>query len=57
MDFRTFLMELSEAPIRVVASDLDFSAYTPIDLSVGNIDLEEFDIKCSTSWTNIKILT
>jgi hypothetical protein len=50
MDFRTFLMELSEAPIRVVASDLDFSTYISIDLSVGNIELEEFDVKCSTSW-------
>tara|TARA_B110000483_G_scaffold160298_1_gene190124 strand:- start:585 stop:980 length:396 start_codon:yes stop_codon:yes gene_type:complete len=50
MDFRAFLMELSEAPIRVVASNLDFSVYAPIDLSIGNIELEEFDIKCSTSW-------
>lgn len=51
MDFNFFLMELSTKPIKVVAAEVDFTAYVSIDLSVGNKELEKFDTKCSDSWT------
>ena len=50
MDFNTFLMELSEAPTRVIAPNLDFTTYISIDLSAGNKELEKFDIKSSDLW-------
>ena len=52
MDFEKFLMGLSEESIKVIAPEVDFSAYTPIDLSVRNKDLEKFDLQCSASWAN-----
>ena len=52
MGFNTFLKELSKAPIKVVSPSVDFDSYVPIDLSNNNKDLEEFDIDCSTSWSN-----
>mgnify|MGYP000527633697 CR=1 FL=1 len=50
MNFNTFLFDLSDAPIKVVAPSVDFSAYVSIDLSIDNKALEEFDISCSHSW-------
>ncbi|MDB4289596.1 peptidoglycan DD-metalloendopeptidase family protein [Flavobacteriaceae bacterium] len=50
MDFKTFLFELSQTPVRVIAPSVDFSAYVPIDLSKDNKALEDFDTSCSQSW-------
>ena len=50
MDFKTFLFELSQTPIRVIAPSVDYSAYVPIDLSKDNKALENFDTSCSQSW-------
>ncbi len=50
MDFKKFLFELSQTPIRVIAPKVDFSAYVQIDLSKGNTALENFDANCTQSW-------
>tara|TARA_B110000902_G_scaffold238340_1_gene286129 strand:- start:5318 stop:6001 length:684 start_codon:yes stop_codon:yes gene_type:complete len=50
MDFKTFLFELSQTPIKVIAPSVDYSAYVPIDLSKDNKALENFDTSCSQSW-------
>ena len=50
MDFKTFLFELSQTPVRVIAPTVDFSQYVPIDLSKDNKALENFDTSCSQSW-------
>ena len=51
MDFSTFLEKLSGLPIKIIAPSVDFSSYTPIDLTDNNKELEEFDIECSASWS------
>jgi len=51
MDFKTFLFELSETPIKVIAPTIDINAYVSIDLSKDNKGLENFDSSCSQSWT------
>jgi murein DD-endopeptidase MepM/ murein hydrolase activator NlpD len=51
MDFKTFLFELSQTPIKVIAPSVDYSAYVPIDLSKDNKALENFDTSCSQSWS------
>ena len=50
MDFKTFLLELSNKPTKVIAPEIGYNAYVPIDLSVNNKELKKFDIKCSDSW-------
>ena len=50
MDFKTFLFELSQTPVRVIAPTVDYSAYVQIDLSKDNKALENFDTSCSQSW-------
>ena len=50
MDFKTFLLELSNKPTKVIAPDIGYNAYVPIDLSVNNKELKKIDIKCSDSW-------
>ena len=50
MDFKNFLLELSQTPIRVIAPTVDFDAYIPIDLSKDNKALENFDTSSSQSW-------
>lgn len=49
MDFNTFLNELSTKPVRVVAPEVDFDAYIPIDLSVANKALDSLDVGSSTA--------
>ncbi len=51
MDFRIFLEKLSRLPIKIIAPSVDFSSYTPIDLTDNNKELDEFDIECSVSWS------
>ena len=51
MDFKTFLFELSQTPVRVIAPTVDFSQYVPIDLSKDNKALKDFDTSCSQSWS------
>jgi murein DD-endopeptidase MepM/ murein hydrolase activator NlpD len=51
MDFRIFLDKLSRLPIKIIAPSVDFSSYTPIDLTDNNKELDEFDIECSASWS------
>ena len=51
MDFRIFLEKLSRLPIKIIAPSVDFSSYTPIDLTDNNKELDEFDIECSASWS------
>ena len=51
MDFRIFLEKLSRLPIKIIAPSVDFSSYTPIDLTDNNKELDEFDIECSMSWS------
>ena len=50
MDFNTFLFELSQTPIKVIAPSVDFRDYVSIDLSTHNKSLKDFDTSCSKSW-------
>lgn len=50
MNFKTFLFQLSETPIKVIAPSVDFSGYVSIDLSLDNKALQNFDVSCSQSW-------
>ena len=50
MDFNTFLFQLSEKPVKLIAPSVDFGSYVSIDLSPENKALQNFDISNAKSW-------
>lgn len=50
MHFDKFLFEISDKPLNIIDSGIDFKAYTPIDLSSNNSDLDKFNIADSKAF-------
>ena len=50
MNFKTFLLKLSDKPTKVIAPEVAYSAYVPIDLSKNNKALNGLDVTSSKSW-------
>lgn len=50
MNFDQFLFNISDKPLRVLDSEIDFKQYTSIDLSINNKALEQFDIADSEAF-------
>ena len=50
MNFDKFLFEISNKPLRVIDSDIDFKEYISIDLSFENKALDQFDIADSEAF-------
>lgn len=50
MNFDKFLFNISDEPLKIIDSEIDFKNYTSIDLSIKNKAIERFDISDSESF-------
>ena len=50
MNFDKFLFNISDEPLKIIDSEIDYKDYTSIDLSIKNKDIERFDISDSESF-------